>query len=142
MLTSTSVQPMTRGVGYLYFMGYLQIGVGVLTIAFSALGIIQGLSSFPGLLSPSAVLDSASGWLVPILWAYMSFQISFGWIFGLLMIVAGVCCLLRRTRGFVATAAWMNLANFPHGTTAAIMMLHGLSRPGIAGAFEDAPSRE
>jgi len=64
-------------------------------------------------------------------------EFAFGWIFGLLMIVSGALSIRKKGRRFVTTSAIINLFNFPHGTTVAILVLHGIARPGISGAFRD-----
>ena len=132
--------PLARGEGYLTFMGYLQIAVGVLTVVFSAVAIAEAAwIGHTGLFNPVNAATyfggRATGSFTSLLAGYVAFQISYGWLMGAMLIAAGVCCLKRIARRFVAAVSVVNLVNFPHGTTVAILMLHGLSRPGIAGAF-------
>jgi hypothetical protein len=49
--------------------------------------------------------------------------------------VAGSCCLRGKGPRLVGLASLVSLINFPHGTVAAILMLHGLRRPEIVRAF-------
>ena len=131
--------PLPHGEGYLKFMGYLQLIAGVLSVLFSgsATALIL-MANAPTLLNPLEVtktFGSPTSESLNLLAGYMSFQIVSGWLFGLLMIISGVLVFRRKGRRTVAAAAILNLVNFPHGTTVAIMVLHGLSRPGISAAF-------
>jgi len=130
----TSVFP--RGVGYLTFMGYFQIGVGLLTVLFSALAIFQGSIIDPQLLNPMVAGEASRGFFGRMIAGYMAFQMVFGWLLGTMMIMAGVCCLQLRGRTFVTVSAVLNLLNFPHGTTAAILMLHGFRRQEVIEALD------
>lgn len=134
MSIPSSVFP--RGVGYLTFMGYFQIGVGLLTVLFSALAIFQGAIIDPQLLNPAVAGEASRGFFGRMIAGYMAFQMTFGWLLGAMMIMAGVCCLQLRGRTFVTVSAVLNLLNFPHGTTAAIMMLHGFRRQEVVDALD------
>ena len=127
MNTSADVRPYRRGEGYLAFMGYLQILTGTLSVLFSATAVLTGLGD-SSLLNPAATAGDANGWFMAILTGYITLQMTVGWIPGLLQIAAGVCCLRHRAPGFVTFASWVNLVNFPHGTTTSLMMLYGISR--------------
>jgi hypothetical protein len=138
-VSEEAARPLAHGEGYLIFVGYLQLVAGVLTVLFSVCSIVMILAAdAPSLLNP---LEAARSYAAPgsemlkLLAGYMSFQIVAGWLFGLLMILAGFLVFIRRGRRTVAAVAVLNLVNFPHGTTVAIMVLHGLGRPGIAAAF-------
>ena len=126
-------------------MAYLQFAAAVFSVVFSLLGIAQGVATDPALLNPFTVAEifrgANPGVLGRLVASFMVFQMTCGWLMGLLLIVGGVCCLKRRGRRFVAVSAIVNLINFPHGTTVAIMVLHGLSRPGIAQAFREPKQR-
>ncbi|MCH7228261.1 hypothetical protein [Haloferula sp. A504] len=132
--------PPPRGSGYLYFVGVLQIGTGILSILFSVLGLIHASSAdAAGLLNPHAVEHlfaghGSEGWN-SLVAGLVSLHITYGWILGLLLITAGICCIRRRARRFVWTSTLLNLVNFPHGTTAALMTWHGLTRNRISSAF-------
>ncbi len=135
-----SVRSFQPGEGYLYFVGQLQIVAGVLTVLFSLLTMIQAWTvNATAIMSPAEIYSAFGsphgGWFNKLLAAYMSFQVMFGWIIGLLMISAGICCLKNRGRTWVALTACLSLVNFPHGTTVALMVLHGLTRPRISGAL-------
>ena len=130
----------SRGEGYLMFVGYLQLVAGAMTLLFSALAIVLAmLASDASWMNPIAVARSfgpeESSFFVKLIGAYMALQFAFGWLFGLLMVVGGVLCIRKKGRRFVTTSAVINLFNFPHGTTVAILVLHGIARPGISGAF-------
>jgi hypothetical protein len=145
MLTEHSIShtsSIPRGEGYLLFTGYLQIVAGVLTILFSAITIVAAmLAGDASWINPVTVSQSfgsaEAGFFFKLITVYMAMQISFGWIFGILMVVGGVLSLRKNGRRFITTSAIINLFNFPHGTTVAILVLHGMSRPGISGAFDD-----
>lgn len=128
------------GAGYLYFVGILQIGAGLLSVLFSLLAFLQvGLAESGGLLDPQQVAHrfaghGSEGW-ASLVAGYVSFHVTYGWILGLLLISAGVCCIKLRARRLVWFSSLLNLLNFPHGTTAALMTWHGLSRDRISGAF-------
>lgn len=122
-----------RGVGYLTFMGYFQIGVGLLTVIISAFAI---LIIDPQLLNPVVAGEASRAFFGRLIAGYMACQMVFGWLLGPMMIIAGVCCLQLRGRTFVTVSAVLNLLNFPHGTTAAIMMLHGFRRQEVVEALD------
>lgn len=143
---STIGTEMRHGEGYLFFMAYLQIVAGALNLIFSAFAIgraaTTGNMDFLGLTATTDALGGVAGIdlhgiLASMMAGYMVIQLAFGWVAGLMMIGAAICCLKRRGRWFVAASSVLNLFNFPHGTTVAIMMLHGLSRPGISRVFDE-----
>lgn len=138
--------PFPRGAGYFYFTGVLQIGAGVLNLLFSLLGFLQARAAgVGGLLEAQGLAEWFSGrgleGSAAVIAGLVAFQIAFGWIFGLLLIAAGICSLKCRARGFVWFSTVVNLFNFPHGTTVALMTWHGLNRRGIARAFRSSPIR-
>lgn len=126
-----------RGEGYLMFAGYLQVAVGVLSVLFSLMALVPQASGSASLLQHVISGQAFGGPAASLIGGYLAFQISFGWLMGLHMIVSGVCCLRHRAKSFVAAASMVNMINFPHGTTAALVMLHGLTRPDISQAFRD-----
>lgn len=131
-----------RGAGYLYFVGVLQILAGSLGVLFSLFGLINSAATGAGgVLDPERVADLFAGRgfenLTSLLVGFISFQTRFGWAFGLLLIVSGLCCLKQRGRGLVWLSTLVNLVNVPHGTTVALMTWHGLTRRRIAQAFSD-----
>lgn len=138
--------PFPQGAGYFYFVGMLQIAAGTLSVLFSLLGFLQARAAgVTNLLEPQRVADwfawqgvegSAS-----IIAGMVAFQLAFGWIFGALLIAAGICSLKRWACGFVWFATVVNLFNFPHGTTVALMTWHGLRRRGISRAFRPEPAK-
>lgn len=139
--TKNHTSSLPRGEGYLLFTGYLQLVAGALTILFSGMAIVMAMSagdvSWMNPFAAAGMFGSAEGgFFVKLIGAYMGLQIAFGWIFGLLMVASGVLSLRKKGRRFVTTSAIINLFNFPHGTTVAILVLHGIARPGISGAFE------
>ena len=133
----TSTLPYSRGEGYLTFMGYLQIGAGTLTLLFSLCGIASGLASDSSLLIPFNGEGPYNGFFQSLISAYLAFQITFGWLLGLLQIGAGIKCLHFKGRSLACVASAANMLNFPHGTTVSIMMLHGLITRDISRAFHD-----
>ena len=134
------------GAGYLYFMGVLQIIAGGLNLAFSAFSfaLADDLGA-ADLFTPGRVVDAfvqrGIGWPDWVV-SFMAVQVVYGWIFGLLMIVAGICCLRRRARRFVWVSTIANLFNMPHGATVAFLVWHGLTRPRIAAAFDPVPKQK
>lgn len=131
-----------RGAGYLYFVGVLQIALGLLSVVFSLFAFLH-LSSAGvlSILDPQKIQEQyagpgGDGWN-NLIAAYASLQAGFGWIFGVLLIAAGICCLKRRCRKFVWFSTVVNLLNMPHGTTVALLTWHGLTRPRISEAFSD-----
>lgn len=140
--TKTHTSPLPRGEGYLLFTGYLQLVAGALTIVFSGLAILLAmLAGDASWMNPFAAArtfgPAEAGFFVKLIGAYMAMQVAFGWIFGLLMIIAGTLSIRKKSRRFVTTSAIINLFNFPHGTTVALLVLHGMCRPGISAAFID-----
>lgn len=132
--------PYAHGEGYLVFIGYLQLIAGVLTVMFSAMTVFLAMAVDPSpWVHPIEIARSFgpadSGVLAKLIAGYIAFQFTFGWIFGLSMILSRWLCLRHTGRRVVGAIAVLNLLNFPHGTTVAILVLHGLMRPGIAGAF-------
>lgn len=122
------------------FMGYLQIAAGALTLLLSVMAITQTLVNGDAWwLNPMALVESeevfGSNPLISAFVVYLAFQMGFGWFLGLLMMGAGVFCLKPSGRRFVTWSSIFNLINFPHGTTVAIMVLHGLGKPEIRDAF-------
>lgn len=132
--------PFPRGEGYLYFAGLLQIGAGILSLGFSLLasGRAQAIGA-GGLLDPGRVAGlyggSEGGSFASFTAGFVSFQAAYGWIFGALLVVAGFCSIYCWARWLVGLSALVNLINFPHGTTVALFVLHGLTRPGVTRAF-------
>lgn len=138
--TKSHTSSLPRGEGYLLFTGYLQLVAGTLSILFSGMTIILAmLAGDQSWINPFAAArmfgPAEAGFFVKLVGVYMALQIAFGWIFGLLMVISGALSLRKRGRRFVTTSAIINLFNFPHGTTVAILVLHGIARPGISGAF-------
>lgn len=124
------------GEGFLAALGYLQIGTGVLSLTMSLMFFFQALFSHSELLNPALAFDSSSELIDRAIATYVSLQLTIGWLAGTLQLLAGVCCLRGRRPRFVGAAALVSLANFPHGTMAAILMLISLRRPEIAQAFQ------
>lgn len=124
------------GEGSLTALGYLQIGTGALTLMMSLMAGTQWLLGNADLLDPAKIFGLANGLLDQAIAAYVSLQLSLGWIAGALQLVAGICCLNGRRPRFVTAASIVSLANFPHGTMAAILMLHGLRHREITQAFQ------
>jgi hypothetical protein len=125
-----------RGQGYLYFMAWLQIAAGALTTLFSVFGVFHGLVNDSSLLNPVEVGGESHGFWLGLVSGYIVFQMTYGWIFGLLHVASGVCCFGSRARGFVIFANAVNLLNFPHGTTVAFLTLHGMGVRSIARVFK------
>ena len=125
-----------RGQGYLYFVAWLQIVTGTLTTLFSALGVFHGLVNDSSLLNPLNAGGESPGFWLRLISAYVVFQMTYGWIFGLLHVASGVFCFGARGRGFVIFANVVNLLSFPHGTTVAFLTLHGLGVRSIAHVFK------
>lgn len=125
-----------RGQGYLYFVAWLQIVTGTLTTLFSAFGVFQGLVNDSALLNPLNAGGQTHGFWLRLISAYVVFQMTYGWIFGLLHLASGAACFGARWRGFVIFANAVNLLNFPHGTTVAFLTLHGLGVRSIAHVFK------
>jgi len=115
------------GSGYFNFMGHLQIWAGALTILFSCMTLGMALIGGDSVLfNPEALgAYSTAATMVSL---YLAFQINFGWIFGVLLLLSGIGCLKSRWKPLVKVSAIVNLLNFPHGTTIALMTLHGLNR--------------
>ena len=124
------------GDGYLSALGYLQIGTGSLTLVMSLMAFSQWVVGNAEVLNPTNAFGLASGFIDRAIAAYVSLQLTFGWVAGALQLAAGICCLHGRHTRFVCIASIVSLANFPHGTMAAILMLHGLSHGEIACAFQ------
>lgn len=116
-------------------LGYLQIGTGTLTLVMSLMAFTQAMLSHAELLDPVNVFGLSSGFLNQSIAAYVSLQLSFGWIAGALQLAAGICCLSGRSPRLVTGASVVSLCNFPHGTMAAILTLHRLRSGALARAF-------
>lgn len=123
------------GDGYLAALGYLQIGAGAFTILMSLMALAPGLLGNAELFDPVKVFGQSTGFFGRAIAAYVSLQLGFGWLAGVLQLAAGICCLHGRRPGLVGTASVVSLLNFPHGTMAAILMLHGLRHEAVAEAF-------
>lgn len=138
-MTSTAVEPpreFRRGEGYLFFVGTLQILAASLMILLSLGGLVSVAMSDYALFNPSTVAGMTDGPWAALLAAFLSFQFSVGWIVGLAQLAAGLCCLKHRHPRLVAWASVLSLLNFPAGTLAAILMLHGLTQRDVVDAFE------
>jgi hypothetical protein len=142
METIVEQQPTNpRGEGYIFFMAWLQLIAGALTLLFSLMTLGMVMFSKDGSwASPAEVYRTIgpSEWsmFMKLMAAYIAFQFMFGWIFGLSLMLGGLLCLKRAGRGVVTAVAVLNLVNFPHGTTVGLLVLHGMTRRGIAGAFK------
>lgn len=137
--TASPSAPLPAGVGYLTFMGYFQVGIGVLTLLFSAFAIFQGTVIDPLPFKPESVTDASRGFWGRLIVSYIAFQMFFGWLLGVMMILAGTGCLQLRGRTLVTISTWLNFINFPHGTMAAILMFIGLGQPEVLNAFDHPP---
>lgn len=124
-----------RGHGYLYFVAWLQVVTGGLTLLFSVFGVFQGLVNDSSLLNPAEASRDSHGFWLRLVSGYIVFQMTYGWIFGVLHVASGICCFGGRARGFVILANVVNLLNFPHGTTVAFLTLHGFRYRSLARAF-------
>ncbi len=130
------VQSLSRpGDGYLAALGYLQIGTGSLSLLMSLMLFFQAMYSHSELLSPVTAFDSSFDLMERAIATYVSMQLSIGWVAGGLQFAAGLCCLHACRPRLVWVASLVSLANFPHGTMAAILMLVGLQRAEITHAF-------
>lgn len=138
---ATPTGALPAGVGYLTFLGYFQVGIGALSVLFSLFAIIQGTIIDPQLFKPDAITDASRGFWGRLIVSYIAFQMLFGWLLGVLMILAGAACLQLRRRTLVTLSTWLNFINVPHGTMAAILTFVGLSRPEVAEAF-DRPAQD
>lgn len=116
-------------------LGYLQIGTGSLSLLMSLMLLFQAMFSHSELLSPATAFDSSSDLVDRAIATYVSLQLSFGWIAGSLQLAAGIACLHARNLRLVWTASLVSLANFPHGTMAAILMVVTLRRPDLDQVF-------
>jgi hypothetical protein len=123
------------GDGYLAALGYLQIGAGCLSLTMSLMLFFQALFSHSELLHPAVAFAAGSSLIDRAIATYVSLQLSVGWVAGALQLAAGLCCLRGRHPRLVWLAALVSLANFPHGTMAAILVLAGLRRAEISDAF-------
>lgn len=131
-----SVSP--RGDGYLSALGYLQIGTGSLTLVMSLMALSYWLLGSGELLNLSNAFDLDTHLIDQAIAAYVSLQLTLGWLAGGLQLASGICCLQGRRPRLVWFASVISLANFPHGTMAAILMLHSLSQGEVASEFEEA----
>jgi hypothetical protein len=112
-------------------LGYLQIGTGSLTLLMSFMAFCQWALGHGEMLNLGEVFGLSSGLLDRAISAYVSLQLSLGWIAGGLQLAAGACCLSGRRQRFVGVASLVSLLNFPHGTMAAILTLNGLYQGAI-----------
>ena len=124
------------GEGHLTALGYLQIGTGSLTLAMSLLTLGQAMFSHAELFHPSRVFNYSSDFFDRFIAAYVILQLTFGWLAGALQLAAGICCLRCRHPRLMWIASIASLVNFPNGTMASILMLHGLTRPEITAALK------
>lgn len=130
-----SQQLSRNGDGYLAALGYLQIGAGSLSLLMSLMLFFQATFSHSELLALATVFDSSFDLLDRAIAIYVALQLSIGWVAGGLQLAAGICCLRRRNPRLVWAASLISLANFPHGTIAAIVMILALRRPGLTYGF-------
>lgn len=129
-------QPLSRpGDGYLAALGYLQIGAGSLSLLMSLMLFFQAMFSHSALLSLATAFDSSFDLLDRAIASYVALQLSIGWVAGGLQLAAGICCLRGTTPRLVWAASLVSLANFPHGTIAAVPMILALRRPGLTPGF-------
>ena len=124
------------GEGYLAALGYLQIGTGVLSLTMSLMLLFQAMFSHPELLNPATAFSSSADLVDRAIATYVSLQLSFGWVAGGLQLAAGICCLRASRPRLIWLASVVSLANFPHGTMAAILVLLGLRRTEVVSAFQ------
>ncbi len=123
------------GDGYLAAVGYLQIGAGSLSLMMSLMLVFQVMFGHSELLNPAVAFDSSSDLLDRAIATYVSLQLTVGWLAGALQLAAGVCCLRAKHQRFIGVASLVSLANFPHGTLAAVTVLFALRRPEVAQTF-------
>lgn len=123
------------GAGQLTALGYLQIGTGSLTVLMSLMALTQTMAGPSGLFDPAKLFSYSSDFFDRLIAAYVLLQLTLGWVAGGLQLVAGVCCLRGRRPRLIGLASVVSLINFPHGTVAALLMLHSLRRPEITRAF-------
>lgn len=116
-----------RSDDYLSALGYLQIGTGSLTLVMSLMALSHWLLGNAELFSLSNVLGLENPFIDQAIAAYVWLQLTLGWVAGGLQLAAGISCLHGRRSRLVWLASVVSLANFPHGTMAAILMLHCLS---------------
>jgi hypothetical protein len=129
-------QPLSRhGDGYLDALGYLQIGAGSLSVLMSLMLCFQALFSHAELRSLASVFSSSLDLIDRAIAIYVALQLSIGWAAGGLQFAAGICCLRGTNLRLVWAASLISLANFPHGTIAAVAMIWALRRPDIRCAF-------
>jgi len=129
-------QTLTRpGDGYLAALGYLQIGTGSLSLMMSLMLFFQALFSHSELLNPATAFDSSFDLLDRAIATYVSLQLSIGWVAGALQFAAGICCVQARRPRLVWVASLVSLANFPHGTMAALLVILALRRPDLRHDF-------
>ena len=123
------------GDGYLAALGYLQIGAGCLSLTMSLMLFFQAIFSHSELLNPAIAFEAGSSLIDRAIATYVSLQLSLGWLAGALQLAAGLCSLRGRHPRLVWFASLVSLANFPHGSMAAILVLLGLRRPEVAQSF-------
>ena len=123
------------GDGYLSALGFLQIGTGSLSLMMSLMLFLQAVSGHSELLNPATALDSSFDLLDRAIAAYVSLQLSVGWVAGALQLAAGICCVPARHPRLVWSASFVSLANFPHGTLAGLLVILALRRPDLRHGF-------
>ena len=123
------------GEGYLAALGYLQIGTGSLSLLMSLMLFFQVMFGHSEMLNPVTAFDSSFDLIDRAIATYVSLQLSIGWLAGGLQLAAGICCLHARHPRLVWAASIVNIANFPHGTMAGILMILALRRPDLTHGF-------
>lgn len=99
----------------------------------SLMALTQVLAGHHQLFNPARAFDHATDLLERAIAAYVLLQLTLGWVAGGLQLAAGICCMRGQATRLVWIAAVVSLANFPHGTLAAIFTLLGLMRIDAAG---------
>lgn len=118
--------------GHLAALGYLQVGTGVLTITMSLMALAQVMLGHHELFNPARAFDHSTDLFDRAIAAYVLLQLTVGWVAGGLQLAAGIHCMRGNASRLVWIASFVSLANFPHGTIAAIFTLLGLSRNDLA----------
>lgn len=114
--------------GHLAALGYLQIGTGVLTITMSLMALVQVVLGHHELFNPARAFDHSTDLFDRAIAAYVLLQLTLGWVAGGLQLAAGLHCMRANPSRLVWVASIVSLANFPHGTIAAIFTLLCLAR--------------
>lgn len=146
-MNPSTTSPSSSGAGYLFFLGILQILTGILSVLFSVFGIAwAGSAGALNVLNPESIADltgsRGGAGATSLLAAYVSFQFSFGWIFGLFFIASGICCLRRKGRAFVWLSTILNVLNGPYGTTVSLLTWHGLYRDRLSPTLAKSSDKE